>query len=121
MPADPAFDNSRKPLATEWILKSTGEKFFFINVHLASKGGSTDLFGASARSATIDTDVFTMFCAVQFAMQRCCQIWLEWLWLTSMLEHFNITISAPPHRVCTRQQRKSCKLCTAHDVTWLTA
>ncbi|ERF73316.1 hypothetical protein EPUS_03149 [Endocarpon pusillum Z07020] len=44
-PLNPAWVDSRKPLVAEWeILNSTGS-FFTVNVHFASKGGSSSLHG----------------------------------------------------------------------------
>ena len=42
-PLNPAFNNSRKPLAAEFDI--LGKKYFIIGLHLNSKGGDTSLFG----------------------------------------------------------------------------
>lgn len=42
-PNDPAFENSRKPLAGEFVFN--GQRLFLINNHFTSKGGSDPLFG----------------------------------------------------------------------------
>ncbi|KAF5980506.1 endonuclease exonuclease phosphatase family [Fusarium coicis] len=45
-PANPAWDDSRKPLVAEWKpVKGTKKSFFTVNVHFGSKGGSTSLHG----------------------------------------------------------------------------
>ncbi|KAH7239152.1 Endonuclease/exonuclease/phosphatase [Fusarium tricinctum] len=45
-PANPAWDDSRKPLVAEWRpVKGTKKSFFTVNVHFGSKGGSTSLHG----------------------------------------------------------------------------
>ncbi|POR38468.1 Uncharacterized protein TPAR_01327 [Tolypocladium paradoxum] len=45
-PSNPAFDDSRKPVAAMWkAVKGTGKVFFTVNVHFISKGGSTTLHG----------------------------------------------------------------------------
>lgn len=42
-PNDPAFEDSRKPLAGEFVFN--GQRLFLINNHFSSKGGSDPLFG----------------------------------------------------------------------------
>ncbi|KAJ6787300.1 hypothetical protein PWT90_07615 [Aphanocladium album] len=45
-PSNPAYDNSRKPLAAQWkTVKKGGKVFFTVNVHMGSKGGSSTLHG----------------------------------------------------------------------------
>lgn len=45
-PANPAWDDSRKPLVAEWRpVKGTKKSFFTVNVHFGSKGGSTSVHG----------------------------------------------------------------------------
>ncbi|KAF5024290.1 hypothetical protein F66182_3620 [Fusarium sp. NRRL 66182] len=45
-PANPAWDNSRKPVAAQWRpVKGTKKPFFTVNVHFGSKGGSTTVHG----------------------------------------------------------------------------
>jgi len=39
------FNNSRKPLAGEFVFTATGKKFFVIAAHLGSKTGDTPLYG----------------------------------------------------------------------------
>lgn len=43
-PADPAWENSRKPLAAEMTF--AGERFFVVVCHFSSRSGSSPLFGA---------------------------------------------------------------------------
>jgi predicted extracellular nuclease len=44
-PNDAAWNVTRKPLAAQFQLVSSGAKFFAVNVHLSSKGGSSSLHG----------------------------------------------------------------------------
>lgn len=44
-PGNPAFNNSRKPLAAEWIYN--GQSFTTVNVHSSSRSGSESLFGSN--------------------------------------------------------------------------
>ena len=45
-PTNSAWDDSRKPLVAMWrTVNGTGNIFFTVNVHFASKGGSTSLHG----------------------------------------------------------------------------
>lgn len=44
-PADPAWDNSRIPLVAAWETLDGKNKFFTVNVHWTSKGGSSSLHG----------------------------------------------------------------------------
>ncbi|KAM0740612.1 hypothetical protein ACQRIT_005796 [Beauveria bassiana] len=44
-PSNPAYANSRKPLAAQWKAKKGGKVFFTVNVHMGSKGGSSTLHG----------------------------------------------------------------------------
>ncbi|KAM0349042.1 hypothetical protein ACHAPU_003977 [Fusarium lateritium] len=45
-PANPAWDDSRKPLVAQWKpVKGTKKPFFTVNVHFGSKGGSTSVHG----------------------------------------------------------------------------
>ncbi|EGX90934.1 endonuclease/exonuclease/phosphatase family protein [Cordyceps militaris CM01] len=44
-PANPAYANSRKPLAAQWKTLRGGKPFFTVNVHMGSKGGSSTLHG----------------------------------------------------------------------------
>jgi predicted extracellular nuclease len=44
-PSDPAWTNSRKPLVAQWDVLSSNSTFFTVNVHFASKGGSSSLEG----------------------------------------------------------------------------
>ena len=45
-PSNPAWEDSRKPLAAAWKLKrGNGTPFFTVNVHFGSKGGSTSIHG----------------------------------------------------------------------------
>lgn len=43
--SDPAWTNSRKPLVAQWTVRSSNSTFFTINVHYASKGGSSSIAG----------------------------------------------------------------------------
>ncbi|XWW98193.1 hypothetical protein V2A60_006190 [Cordyceps javanica] len=44
-PSNPAYANSRKPLAAQWKTIKGGKPFFTVNVHMGSKGGSSTLHG----------------------------------------------------------------------------
>lgn len=44
-PLNPAWVDSRKPLVAEWEFLNTTGSFFTVNVHFASKGGSSSLHG----------------------------------------------------------------------------
>jgi predicted extracellular nuclease len=44
-PNDPAWTNSRKPLVAQWTVLSSSSTFFTVNVHFASKGGSSSIEG----------------------------------------------------------------------------
>lgn len=44
-PANTAWENSRKPIAAAWEVINGNKTFFTVNVHWASKGGSTSLHG----------------------------------------------------------------------------
>lgn len=44
-PADPAWTSSRKPLAAAWETLDGKNKFFTIDVHFGSKGGSSSIEG----------------------------------------------------------------------------
>jgi predicted extracellular nuclease len=44
-PTNDAWNSSRKPLVAEWIAVGSSKPFFTVNVHWASKGGSSSLHG----------------------------------------------------------------------------
>ncbi|ETN44189.1 uncharacterized protein HMPREF1541_10739 [Cyphellophora europaea CBS 101466] len=44
-PIDPAWSNSRKPLVAQWDVLAENSTFFTVNVHFASKGGSSSIEG----------------------------------------------------------------------------
>jgi predicted extracellular nuclease len=44
-PANPAWEDSRKPIAAEWVTVKGNATLFTVNVHLISKGGSTTIEG----------------------------------------------------------------------------
>ncbi|TKX22525.1 hypothetical protein C1H76_5308 [Elsinoe australis] len=44
-PNNPAFEASRKPLVAQWVTADGLSRFFTINLHLTSKGGSSSLQG----------------------------------------------------------------------------
>ena len=44
-PTDAAWTNSRKPLVAQWTILSSNSTFFTVNVHYASKGGSSSIAG----------------------------------------------------------------------------
>ncbi|KAH8824942.1 Endonuclease/exonuclease/phosphatase [Flagelloscypha sp. PMI_526] len=54
-PTNAAWTDSRKPLVAEWIT-STGKTLFTINVHFASKGGSSSLEGNSRPPVNAPSD-----------------------------------------------------------------
>ncbi|KAL2158829.1 hypothetical protein VTH06DRAFT_4021 [Thermothelomyces fergusii] len=44
-PANPAWKDTRKPLAAAWLAKGASRPFYTVNVHWTSKGGGTSLHG----------------------------------------------------------------------------
>ncbi|KAL2168416.1 hypothetical protein VTG60DRAFT_7277 [Thermothelomyces hinnuleus] len=44
-PANPAWKDTRKPLAAAWTAKGASRPFYTVNVHWSSKGGGTSLHG----------------------------------------------------------------------------